>query len=306
MKPESVSLATNNWNRLRLSWSDLNDRITSLCYDGFEYELQSIIPDTRAPQFNLILHNSRNGDFDLLATMGNLHTVTIVNFMWAFDPETAGVPDPGDASSYALTLQQPIEGFPVASKSLKKLKLVGEIFFRWLPSYGTFNSTWENESYARDRVFQSFTVPSKAKQVLDLEWISWKYVGDKYWPLVTKASKKDKKCIFLSTLNPLTAQFQPVEWETYNILSSWKDVETQGWKVYEPGSGYQRFIVSNLVSNLSSWAGVNGDEKLLLWSTFLHPYKDMPFHPIFGFTQRYGRRVDHPWTFTAMNPGWFH
>ena len=303
MKPKSVSLATNNWNKLRLSWSDLDDQITSLCYDGFEYELKSITPNTRAPQFNLILHNSRNNDFDLLAAMENLHTVTIVNFMWAFDPETAGAQDP---VNYAQLLQQPIEGFPAASKSLKKLKLVGEIFFRWLPTYGSFSSTWEDECFVREHVIDSFTAPTKAGQVLDLEWVSWKYVGDKYWPLVTTSTRKDEECIFLSTINPLTAQFQSVEWETYDTSSSWKEVETQGWKVYGPGSGYQRLIITNPVSTLSSWAGVKGDEKLLLWSTFLHPYKDTPYHPVLGFTQRYGHRATNAWTFTDMNPDWFY
>lgn len=304
MKPESVSLATNNWNKLRLSWSDLDDKITNLCYDGFEYDLRSITPGTRAPQFNLILHNSRSEDFDLLAKMGILRTVTIVNFMWAFDAETAGAPNQDDAFSSALMLQRPIEGFPAASKSLKKLKLVGEIFFRWLPAYGSFDSTWANECFARESVINSFTTPSKARQVLDLEWISWKYVGDKSWPFVTR-DRAAKGCIFLSTRNPLTAQFQPPEWETYDTLSAWKEVETQGWKVYEPGSGYQRSIISNPLSSPTAWAGVKGDEKLLLWSTFLHPYKDMPYHPIFGFTQRYGHRVRDIDTFTDMNPDWF-
>lgn len=320
-RAKGVAIATNNWTTFESGWEDLDEQITDICFDAFDYQVQNIIPDPAMPltgfrpEMRLWLYHTRADTFDSLNAMPSLKHLTIVNFQWAFDFATAG-PAPPDPNMFEA-MRQHIEDTPGNSNSLQKLKLVGDMFFRVPQSDApVFVGNEEQRRMARGAVISRFKNAQEVKNKIDLSWMRFKYINGAEWQLMMQPGPIDKqaRARVRFEMNDIPAYNRYPTWETWDEIDQWKEVETQGWRVYENIEGYPVIIdEARMWLDVSlTDAGFAGtlEEKMAAWSARLHKEKEAPFDPVLMFFARWHRSALSRFRmqiqdFYAVNP-WGH
>ncbi|KAF8424356.1 hypothetical protein EV426DRAFT_599804 [Tirmania nivea] len=295
---KGLAIATNNWTNFESAWSDLEDQLTDICFDAFDYSVQNNIPgpampltDIR-PDMELRLYHSRADTYEYLSALPSLRNLTIVNFQWAFDVDTAG-PAPPDADMFAQ-MRQHIEDLPGSSETLQKLKLVGDMFFK-IPQADAaeFVGNEEQRKEARATVTSKFKNAPCVKNNIDLSWMRFKYLNQAEWQVMMQPGPigKQARARVRFETNDIPAYNRYPTWETWDEIDQWKEVEIQGWKVYENTEGYPVIIDETrmwLDVSLTD-AGFDGtlEEKMGAWSARLHKEKDAPFDMVILFFARW-------------------
>lgn len=261
--------------------------------------MKNIIPDPAMPldgfrpEMQLWLYHCRADTYETLMSMPSLRNLTIVNFQWAFDDlAEASSPEPEEFAS----MFQNLVDIPGASNSLQKVKLVGDIFYKVPPEdEAQFVGNEDQRKLARFLVTAKFTGGPRVRNKIDLSWMRFKYLNRKEWDIMMQPGPigKQARARVRFESNDIPACNRYPTWETWDEIDQWKEVEIQGWKVYENIEGYPVIIDETrmwLDISLTD-AGFDGalEEKMAAWSARLHKEKDAPYDPVILFFARWHR-----------------
>lgn len=296
---KGLGIATNNWKNFESAWNDLEDVITDIYIDAFDYRVTNIISDPAMPltgfrpEMELWSYHSRADTYETLSEMPELRNLAIVNFQWAFDADNDEdfAPDP---SAYGALTQHIIE-IPGSSNSIQSFKLIGDMFYKVPPEdEAEFVGNEEQRKLARVAVTSKF---NGGGNKVDLSWMRFKYLNQKEWDVMMQPGaigKRARARVRFET-NDIPAFNRYPTWETWDEINQWKEVEIQGWKVYENTEGYPVIIDETrmwLDVSLTD-AGYDGtlEEKMAAWSARLHKEKDAPYDPVVLFFARWHRTM---------------
>lgn len=283
--------------------------------------MKNIVPDPAMPltgfrpEMQLWLYHSRADTYDTLSAMPVLRNLTIVNFQWAFDVESAGPASP-DADMFEAMAQH-IEDMPGSSESLENLKLVGDMFFRLVPAAAEeFVGDEGQRTQLKGIVVSKFKNSESVEHMIDLSWMRFKYLYQEEWEVMMQPGpiSKEARATVRFERNDIPAYNRYPTWETWDEIDQWKEVEIQGWRLYETVEGYPVIIDETrmwLDVSLTD-AGFDGtlEEKMAAWSARLHKEKEAPFDPVIMFFARWHRSAMSRFRmlirdFYAVNP-WGH
>lgn len=295
---KGLALATNNWTTFGSAWNRLHDEITDICLDAFDYRVGSI---TRIPtlefglslSMDLCLYHSHWESYESIEEMSSLKNLTIVNFQWAFDDD-AELNALIEGSSEPGTISGRIADTPRFRDSLLTLKLIGDVFYKVAhEDEMDFEGNEEQRKQARAAVTSKFRSGTAAGTNVDISWMRFKYLNEQDWDNVMRPGPIDRnaRARFRFEVNDIPAFNRHPPWETWDEIKQWKEVEVQGWKVYENTEGYPVIIgKTRMLLDVSlANAGFDGtlEEKMAAWSAKLHKEKDTPYDPVVVFFARW-------------------
>ncbi|KAF8470161.1 hypothetical protein BDZ91DRAFT_720078 [Kalaharituber pfeilii] len=286
---DGLSITTDNFSQMIQAIDDLKNMATSISLNCLETEIRYPSPEEiREPEIR-VTHHLRNSDaWLMLSQMPRLEDLTLVNYLTTFTaPSHLHHYRPPERDE----LERQFESFP---RSLKRLNLVGHCIYQQHADDDSEAFTWnDRRREMRSQFIQSLWPDELDERVrqhkTNIDWLRFTFLGGGNEADIAAAADERKVDFIVEKQGVKAAQRTRKDYETWDDIDMWKDVETKDWRIWPDSNvDVQRRTYTNAEQQQGYW-------KLMYWLKMLYPTREDPF-----FDERVGL-MDAPALLRARN-----